>query len=169
MSQIGLFFASSTGNCETAARKISEKFSPTDVDVFDLMHFDGAKVPRYKYYIFGIPTWDRNQLHEDWQDFLPLLSRVNLSGKKFALYGLGDQNTYADNFVDNMGILYEWLLDKHADIVGFWPLETYQFRRSYAVRKAQFVGLAIDEDSQSHLTDERIDKWVSLLKSHFRV
>lgn len=168
MSQVGLFFASSTGNCETAARKITEEFSPVDVDVFDLMHFDRARVPRYRYYIFGIPTWDRNHLHEDWQDFLPLLSRINFSGKKIALYGLGDQNTYTDNFVDSMGMLYEWLMDRHANIVGSWPLETYRFHRSYAVRRSEFVGLAIDEDSQSHLTDERISLWVDLLKSEFR-
>ena len=32
-----------------------------------------------------------------------------------------------------------------------------------------FVGLALDEDNQSDLTDERIQKWVALVKGEFGV
>ena len=36
-----------------------------------------------------------------------------------------------------------------------------------AVKNGKFVGLAIDEDNQSDLTDERIKIWVAQIKKEF--
>jgi flavodoxin I len=35
------------------------------------------------------------------------------------------------------------------------------------VKNGKFVGLALDEDNQSDLTDERIKAWVTALKKEF--
>jgi flavodoxin I len=49
-------------------------------------------------------------------------------------------------------------------VVGFTGTDGYSFDDSEAVVDGHFVGLAVDEDNESNLTDERIDKWVEQLK-----
>ncbi len=64
-----------------------------------------------------------------------------------------------------MGILYHACVDKGAVVVGGnWPTEGYDFEASNAVIEGGFVGLAIDEDNQDDLTDERVSAWVEALK-----
>ena len=164
---IGLFFGSSTGNSETVARMIVKEFSPCQVDVFDLMYFKSYTIPSYTCYIFGIPTWDRQKIHEDWHEFLPILDTFDLAGKQVALYGLGDQTMYSGSFVNSLGILYEYILNRNAKIVGSWPLESYSFKVSGGIRNNKFVGLVIDEDRQTELTRHRVKKWVNQLKDEF--
>ena len=46
-------------------------------------------------------------------------------------------------------------------IVGHWPTEGYHFEASKGLADDKhFLGLAIDEDRQPELTNERVDKWV---------
>ncbi len=53
--------------------------------------------------------------------------------------------------------------------MGQWPTEGYDFDASKAVKNGQFVGLALDEDNQSELTESRITTWVAQLKIAFGV
>jgi len=63
-----------------------------------------------------------------------------------------------------MGILEKKISELGDVTVGYWPIEGYEFEESKALRDGQFVGLALDEDNQSDLTDERIKTWVAQLK-----
>ena len=167
--RIGLFFGSSTGNSHTIARIIAEKFHPIEIEVHDVMTSTLTDILPYDRLIFGVPTWNRKELHEDWKEFLPRIEQFNFRKKKVALYGLGDQHTYKENFLDGMGLVYEWLQKKGTQIVGFWPIEGYSFVRSGALRDGKFVGLAIDEDFQSDRTQSRTEKWVNQLKKEFEI
>jgi flavodoxin I len=51
--------------------------------------------------------------------------------------------------------------------VGFWPTDGYEHEASLAVKNGKFVGLALDEDNQAELTEERIQKWVTQIKAEF--
>ena len=44
---------------------------------------------------------------------------------------------------------------------------SYDFSESKAVKNGKFVGLAIDEDNQSDLTEERVKTWVAQIKREF--
>ncbi|NQE37327.1 Flavodoxin [Microcoleus sp. IPMA8] len=81
--------------------------------------------------------------------------------------GTGDQEGYPDNFMDAMGILAEKISEQGGETVGYWPVEGYDFNESKAVVNGKFLGLAIDEDNQSDLTESRIKSWVSQLKKEF--
>ena len=61
--------------------------------------------------ILGTSTWGFGDLQEDWDAFLGSLTKMNLTGKTIALFGLGDSSTYSDTFVDGMGIIYRALLE----------------------------------------------------------
>ena len=84
-----------------------------------------------------------------------------------AYFGDGDQYGYADNFQDAIGILEEKISQRGGKTVGYWPTEGYDFEQSRALKNGKFVGLALDEGSQSELTDERIKTWVAQLKKEF--
>lgn len=66
-----------------------------------------------------------------------------------------------------MGILEEKISSLGGQTVGQCSTDGYDFEASKAVRNGKFVGLAIDEDNQSDLTDSRIQAWVKQLKSEF--
>jgi flavodoxin I len=45
--------------------------------------------------------------------------------------------------------------------VGHWPTKGYHFEASKGLADDDhFIGLAIDEDRQPELTNERVDAWV---------
>jgi flavodoxin I len=167
MPDIGIFFASSTGNCETIARMVANHFSDSHPGIHDVMHTEGNSVQLYRNLIFGIPTWGKYQMHEDWRDFLTTLPAASLKGKKIALYGSADQRMYPDNFADSLGMLYEWLIKQNIEVVGQWSVKGYAFRQSFALRDGNFVGLVLDEEVQSHLTLQRVADWTNKLKTEF--
>ena len=90
-----------------------------------------------------------------------------MKGKKVAIFGLRDQVKYPESFVDGIGILAETFESVGAKIVGFTSIDGYNFEMSRAIRDHKFVGLAIDKENQSKLTNDRIKSWVEQLKKEF--
>ena len=116
----------------------------------------------------GCPTWDIGELQSDWLGFYDEeLEKISFSGKKVAYFGAGDQIGYTDNFQDAMGILEGKISELGGMTVGHWSTEGYEHSESKGVKNGRFVGLALAEDNQSELTDERIKTWVMQLKSEF--
>ncbi len=82
-----------------------------------------------------------------------------------AIFGLGDQYSYDEYFVDGVGMLAEGILENGGEIIGNWPAESYTFSESKALLdNGTFYGLAIDEDNQPGLTNERLDHWIAQLQ-----
>jgi flavodoxin I len=119
---------------------------------------------RYQYLLLGSSTWGIGELQDDWLAGIGKFDKVDWVGKKAALFGTGDQQGYPDSFVDAVGALYEKLADKGAEVVGFWPVDGYEYDASRAEKDGRFVGLVIDEDNQNDLTEERINAWIEDLK-----
>ena len=56
-------------------------------------------------------------------------------------------------------------------IIGYWPTKGYQHTDSVAIIEENtelFYGLAIDEDNECQLTDERLTTWISQIKKEFQ-
>ena len=92
---------------------------------------------------------------------------VDFSDKTVALFGLGDQEEYCDNFLDGMGTLYDKVVEGGATVVGNWSTDGYDHDESTAIRNDEFVGLALDEDNQDELSNERVEKWVEQISPYF--
>ena len=90
-----------------------------------------------------------------------------MKGKKVAVFGLGDQVNYPENFVDGIGILADFMVSSGATLVGKTSTEGYLFEQSRALRDGQFLGLAIDIENQSGQTHQRIKDWVEQLRKEF--
>lgn len=166
MEKIGIFFGTSTGNTETAAGKIAEALG--NAECFNVSDTPASKMGEFTNVIIGTSTWGVGDLQDDMEGFVGDMSSVDLSGKKVALFGLGDQGSYGDTYCDGMGQIYEALQGKGCDVVGFMPTGGYDFSASRAVDGGDFVGLALDEDSQGELTDSRIAAWADKLKGEFK-
>jgi len=163
MSKIGIFFGSNGGTTQGVAHSIATtlKKKGLDVDVKDISASSADDISQYENIIFGTSTWGMGDLQDDWDSFVSNLSSIDFSGKKLALFGTGDQFSYPETFVDGMGLILEQI--SGAELIGQWPVEGYDFSESKACVNGSFVGLVLDEDNQSNLSDERIDRWADLL------
>lgn len=158
-----IFYASSTGNTEDVANKIKEKLE--NFELIDIASQGVSKVSECDSLIIGTPTWGEGDLQDDWEDSFDELQEIDFSNKTVALFGLGDQENYYDEFVNAMGTMYEALESKGANIIGFTSTQGYEYEESTAELDGKFVGLVLDEDNQPELTDERIANWISDIKT----
>lgn len=155
----GIFYGSTTGTTEMVAEKVGALLG---ADVMPAAEID--KVENYDFVIFATSTWGMGDLQDDWFGALEALAGKNLSGKKVALIGVGDQVSFGDTFVDGMGTIYEEIKDKGITLVGKTSVDGYDFSSSKAVVDGEFAGLVIDENNQSELTEERIAAWVEKVR-----
>ena len=165
---VGIYFATTTGKTEDIAERLHDILpsaeSPKDLadvsDVNELASLEGI--------ICGIPTWntgaDSERSGTAWDSMLEEIASLNLSGKKVAIFGLGDSSTYTENFCDAMEELHSYFVKAGASMVGYVKSSDYTFEESKSVVGESFCGLPLDEDSESDMTDERLTKWASQLK-----
>jgi flavodoxin I len=165
--KIGLFYGSTTGKTESVAEIIRDEFGGDIITLKEVSKVDGGDFEEYEYIIIGCPTWNIGELQSDWEGLYQELDDVDFSGKTVAYFGTGDQIGYADNFQDAMGILEEKISENGAKTVGYTSTDGYEYNESKAIKNGKFVGLALDEDNQSELTDKRIKAWVFQLKMEF--
>jgi flavodoxin I len=176
VAKIGLFFGTDTGNTRKIAKQIKKSFD--DQLMAQPINVGSAEVDdflQYDYLILGTPTLGQGQLpglsadcgKESWEEFLPKLQEQNFSGKTIAIFGLGDQVTYPDEFVDAIYFLYEFFDARGAKIVGRWPADGYRFEYSAALDGDEFLGLALDQDNQSSLSTDRVSAWLDLIAEDF--
>jgi len=166
MANIGLFYGSNGGATEDVAQRIAARLG--DVDLFAISESTIDRISDYEQVILGTSTYGDGDLQDDWDGVLSRLDDIDFSDRTVALFGLGDQDGFPDTFLDGMGILNEKLAERGARFVGRWDSDGYDFMQSKAIADGGFAGLAIDEDNQSDLTDERIARWVDQLKAEFR-
>ena len=169
MSTIGLFFGSDEGNTESVAKRVQSCFSEDSITTYDIADVTQIEFIEHELLILGVPTWDFGQIQSDWEDFWEDLEQIDFHGKTVALFGLGDQFGYGDYFLDAMGMLHDVIVANGATVVGRWSADGYEFEASkaYDARTHEFVGLALDEDQQEALSDERIRLWCQQLRQSF--
>lgn len=173
MAKIAIFFGTDTGRTRLVAKLIARKLealapgaaaAPANIGRAALAEFLACDA-----LIVGTSTLGEGELpglstgltQPSWEEFVPQLADADLSGKTIALFGLGDQKKYPDNFVDAIGLLHDAFAARGARIVGHWPTDGYEFNTSLAVDGDHFLGLALDQHLQPLLTEERIDRWLA--------
>jgi flavodoxin I len=155
-----------TTKTEMVAKLVQEQLGDKLWACKEVSELEPADLKDYDLIIAGIPTWDVGELEYSWQDFYDNMENVDLSHLKVAVFGLGDQDAYADTYQDAMGILYDRFIRCGATgNIGFTSTEGHTHEASKAQHGDQFCGLAIDEDNQSHMTQQRIEDWCEQLIS----
>ncbi len=164
MSKTAIFYGSTTGNTEAAAKQLAEKLG---ADIFNVANCSADKLTDYNNLLFGTSTWGVGDLQDDWEEFISEIENSDLNGKIVAIFGFGDGMTYGDSFVDGIGTIYNTVKDKGCKLVGAVDPEGYDYDSSAAEVDGKFVGLPLDEENQCELTDDRIDAWVAQIKPEF--
>lgn len=172
MDKIAILFGPAGGNTEKAARMVAKAFGETHVDLIPVKDVEENHLSPYSRIVFGGPTvgthtWSDPNQKNDWDIFLTRLYKMNLQGKKCAVFGLGDQVSYSFKFVDDIGTIADQVVQAGAKLVGLVGPEGYSFDESKAFRNGKFLGLPLDEDNEPEKTQERINQWVELLKTEF--
>jgi len=165
--QVVIIFGSTGGATEEVAKKIAENLT-YETKIIDIVNATVEDFSNSENLILGTSTWGDGDLQDDWEEFFDNLDEIDFNDKKVALFGIGDQDSYEDTFLDGMGTLYAKVKEKGATIVGdSVDASSFDFEESTAIIDGSFIGLAIDEDNQSELSDERIKIWTESLKSSF--
>ena len=167
MKKTGLIYSFNSKKTAIAAKIIHEVFGEKNIDVINAEDIDEKTFLSHDYLILGVPTWFDGELPNYWDEFVPALEEMDLKGKKIALFGLGDQKGYPENFLDGVGIMAEILETQGATLVGFTSPEEYEFESSRALREGRFLGLAIDYENQGSMNKQRVAGWIDQLKKEF--
>ena len=121
--------------------------------------------------ILGAPTWCEPRLDsygeysDDWNDSYETFSHIDFKDQKVALFGLGDQVGYGNNFVDALGMMAEVVNNRGGEIIGKVSVRKYTFEKSEGTDgQGFFWGLPIDEDNEPTHTPQRLITWVEQLK-----
>lgn len=167
MKDTGIFYSFRSVKTGQQVKKILKLLGTDNVTAVDVDVATGEDFMKYTNYILAVPTWFDGELPTYWDEFLPSIEEESLKGKRFAIFGGGDQKGYSENFVDGIGLMAEFLEERAGKLVGFTSTEGYEFEGSKAQRGDKFVGLALDIENQAALSNERIEAWVETLKKEF--
>jgi flavodoxin I len=174
---VGIVYGTSTGSTQTCADKIYEAFGPdlaaepVDVDTLAGPEAVAALFAEHGALVVGTPTWntgaDTERSGTGWDELyystFPDFKAI-LEGKKVAVFGLGDQVSYSENYADATGELFDVFESMGCQMLGSWGTDGYEHEDSKSLRGDKFCGLLLDMVNQEELTDERIERWVSQLK-----
>jgi len=167
MKKIAIIFSFNTVKSQNAAKKIAAEFDKGQVELLNAEEITGDDFHKYDNFILSLPTWFDGELPNYWDEFVPEFEDLALKGKTFALFGLGDQKGYPENFGDALGIMAEIIENGGGKIIGSTSPDGYTFEKSMALKDGEFVGLLLDQENQSRLTAQRIKDWVAELKQLF--
>lgn len=162
---VGIFYSSSIGYSKIIADKISKELN--NAECFDIVNIEIKTIKNYRQIIFGAEIWG-DEIDNDWKNILKELSTLECRNKEFALFGCCDGDKYSDNFADGLALIYKKLQNEKAKIVGHYYDFDYNFFDSKAfIDDGVMMGLVVDEENQSTLTDKRIVDWCKKLKYEF--
>lgn len=168
LNSVGIYYSSSTGNTETIAGYISEAAGGLSMD--DIGDATEDELKGHDAIIVGAPTWhtdaDEQRSGTSWDDWLyDTLPNIDLTGKKVAVFGVGDQSSYGDYFCDAAGELHDQFSAAGCKMFGATSTDGYDHADSKAIRDDKFCGLLCDEDNQYDLSEDRAKDWIAQLKS----
>ncbi|WP_298067011.1 flavodoxin domain-containing protein [uncultured Cetobacterium sp.] len=158
--KIGVFYSSARGKSEFTATLIKDLLKE-NCDIYKIADTGIIEnLKKYKVLIFIVPTYGFGEPHEDWKDGIEVISKVNFENKSVGIIGRGNQGFYAATFVNGMKPVYDALVKRNANIVGFTEVEDYDFVKSSAIVDGKFVGLPLDEIFMLKEIKSKLEVWI---------
>jgi len=173
MSKTAIFYSPVGGNVNSVANKLGALIGNDRVDIIPVKEAEKEDVIKYDQIILagstvGTDHWDNETVPDEWPEFFKKIEDISFKKKKVAIVGLGNSFIYPSHFADGMADLYERLKMLDAEIFGEVEPKGYDFTESESINEdGLFCGLPIDEDNEPELTTERLENWLSILKTDF--
>jgi flavodoxin I len=173
LAKIGIFFGTSTGSTESVADMIKEELGDDADGPFDVETLEGSVADNFGKYpalIVGTPTWNTGAEVErsgtGWDEiYYSTMQELDLQGKKVGVFGLGDQESYGENYADATGELHDVFESLGCQMMGYTSQEGYEHEDSKAIRGDKFCGLLCDMVNQEELSEERVQNWIAQLRA----
>ena len=140
MDKVHVIYGSTTGMTEAVAEKIAKAL---DAQAFNINAGDAAACDA-ELLVLGSSTWGIGDLQDDWAARLDQV-KGSFSGKKVAVFGLGDSQGFADSFCVAAETIANAAKDAGATLVG--------------------EVLKLDDTNESDKTDEKVAAWVQAVKA----
>ena len=168
MSKTGIFYSFNSKKTAKVAEKIIDEFGAD----FKIVPVNAEELTEelflsFNNLVLGVPTWFDGELPNYWDEFVPAMEDLDLKGKTIAIYGLGNQVEYPENFGDAVGIMANLIQLRGAKLIGYTSTNGYTYESSKAEVEGVFCGLLLDQETQPRLSKERISNWVADIKTQF--
>lgn len=173
MSKTALIFSPEGGNVNSVTDMLGELIGMDKVDIFPAKDVEEGDLNDYDQLILlgstvGTDHWSNETIIDEWPGFYNKVKDIPFEDKKVAIVGLGNSFLYPSHFADGMAAHCEKLKNLNARVLGRVEAKGYDFTDSESLDEdGYFCGLAIDEDNEPELTKERLENWLSILKSDF--
>lgn len=155
-----LFYGTQTGTAGVTAEVIQQSLSGVISEIKCIYSAKADELQECDFLVLGGSTWGDGELTDDWLDFWPQMDKIDFSGKKVALFALGDQTGYSYNFVSAMRLLYDKVKERGGEIIGDQvSKDGFEFDHSEALVDGAFVGLVLDEVNEPEMSEPRIKLW----------
>ena len=162
----GIFYGSTTGCTEGVANEIAELLGIEVADIHNVGEASANDAAAYDTLLLGSSTWGCGDPQDDWAATgLPLLEAADWTGRKVAVFGLGDAQGFADTFCDAAADLANKAVEKGATLVGTLPLDAFPGVSSKIVAGDRLLGLALDEANEADKTDARLAAWEEAVRA----
>lgn len=166
MKKIGIFYGTTSGKTAAIVEEIEFNLKKLDFETFNVA--DGIQnITEFENLILVTPTYQVGELQKDWDLRKEELKKIDFTGKKVGLVGLGNQFAFGESYADGMRILYDIVKENGAKVVGFTSSLGYSYQETNSVIDGNFIGLALDEAHQDDLTPDRIENWITEIKKSF--
>lgn len=170
--KIGIFYGTSTGNTSTIAGYIAAAFGEDADEPIEIDEIQGSvanKFAEYDALVVGTPTWntgaDTERSGTGWDEiYYGEMQDLKINGKKVAVFGLGDQISYSENYADATGELHDVFQKLGCQMLGYTSQDGYEHTASKSIRGDKFCGLLCDEINQDDLSEKRVKNWVKQLR-----
>jgi flavodoxin I len=126
MTKAIVIYGSTTGNTESLSESVVKGLRKGGIDVMlkNVTEANVSELANYDLIVLGCSTWgtepdqkDVEMLQPDFQDFYSEMNKISLKGKKAAVFGSGDKESYPDSFCRAVDILENKLKERGAQIV----------------------------------------------------
>ena len=87
MNKTAIIYSFNTKKTGKVAERIIEQFSDENLIPVNAEEITEEVFLSFDQLILGVPTWFDGELPNYWDEFVPALEDLDLSGKKVALYG----------------------------------------------------------------------------------
>lgn len=170
MAIIGIFFGSDTGNTENIAKMIQENLAALILLKFMILLKAVKRILKHLIFYYSVFLPGIMVKHSvigtiSFRHWKKLILKVS-----WWLFWLWRSRGLCGIFCDAMGTVKEIIESNGASIIGHWPTEGYHFEASKGLADdTHFIGLAIDEDRQPELTDERVQNWVKQISDELEL
>ncbi len=169
MAKMGIFCGTAGGTSMIIADALAEAFGIEEEDIIN-MEEDFDDIEQFEDYdvlFIGSSTWGQGDVHFSWVDAQLEMEdeEMDLSGKTVALFGAGDSVKHGEHFCSALGKLHKTFTSLGAKVVGYVPIDGYKYEFSLAQMDEKLCGLAIDQHNEEDKTEERIENWISSLKT----